>query len=65
MTTSLKADALNGLQLVNYSSLGLLYPRWCSVSPLADKREQIETSRSQIGWRVREEGWNGSLFWDK
>lgn len=39
MATSLKADALNGLQLVNYSSLGLLYPRWCSVSPLVDKRE--------------------------
>lgn len=39
MTTSLQADALNGLQLVNYSLLGLLYPRWCSVSPTADKRE--------------------------
>lgn len=38
MTTSLQADALNGLQLVNYSLLGLLQPRWCSVSPTADKR---------------------------
>lgn len=32
-------DALNGLQLVNYSLQGLLYPRWCSVSPMADKKE--------------------------
>lgn len=39
MTTSLQADASNGLQLVNYSLPGLLYPRWCSVSPKADKSE--------------------------
>lgn len=32
-------DALYGLRLVNYSLLGLLYPRWCSASPTADKRE--------------------------
>jgi len=56
MTTSLQPGALNGLWLVNYSSLGLLYPRWYSVSPTADKSE----SDRDIKIAIRMESWGGT-----